>query len=69
MKLREKLKNVRQIIAGVFRRFPVEFREDIVEFAEAVKEARDEGFTDEELQVLGVELRRLLGEFKKLRKG
>lgn len=68
MNIKERLKNARARVSKIRHSIPLQFFMEVVEFAEAVQEARRDGLNSDELEELGAELKRLLGEVKRLRK-
>jgi hypothetical protein len=67
MKLRDRLQHAKQRLHKFIFRLPVGFGDDVLEFAEAVIKARQDGFTDQEVDVLLAELGRLAQELKTIR--
>lgn len=69
MNLKERLQKARARVSKIRHSIPIQFFSDVVDFAEAVQEARKDGLNGDELGELGQELKRLLSEVKRIRKG
>jgi len=68
MKLRERLQAAKRRLAKVILRLPVDICDEVLELAEEVQKAKQDGFTDQEIDELCEELASLLKKIQQFKR-